>query len=44
VHQGREWVKRFDGATAIARYLEIYKQIFALETSQAGADTPLRGT
>ena len=42
VHQGREWVKRFDGPTAIARYLEIYQQIFALETSRAGAAKPLR--
>jgi glycosyltransferase involved in cell wall biosynthesis len=44
VQQGREWVQRFDGASAIDRYLEIYQRIYALETSRAGADTPLRGT
>jgi glycosyltransferase involved in cell wall biosynthesis len=34
IQSGRDWVKRFDAASAIRRYLEIYARIFALETAR----------
>ena len=42
VQSGRDWVRRFDGPTAIARYLEIYKRIFAAETVQVDLSGPIK--
>jgi glycosyltransferase involved in cell wall biosynthesis len=42
VQSGRDWVKRFDGPTAIARYLEIYKRIFAEEAVQTDVRGPVK--
>jgi glycosyltransferase involved in cell wall biosynthesis len=33
VERGNEWVKRFDAASAIARYLEIYRRILDTEST-----------
>jgi glycosyltransferase involved in cell wall biosynthesis len=43
VQRGYGWVKQFDSATAIARYLEIYQRILDVETARAAAGAPLKG-
>lgn len=43
VQRGYSWVKQFDSATAIARYLEIYQRILGVETARSAAGAPLKG-
>jgi glycosyltransferase involved in cell wall biosynthesis len=43
VQRGYGWVKQFDSATAIARYLEIYQRILDVETARSTAGAPLKG-
>jgi glycosyltransferase involved in cell wall biosynthesis len=44
VERGCDWVKRFDAASAIARYLEIYERILETETARSTAGTLLKGS
>jgi glycosyltransferase involved in cell wall biosynthesis len=39
---GGEWAKRFDGGSAIARYLEIYQKIFDAEMSRPQVEATLK--
>jgi hypothetical protein len=39
---GTEWVKRFDGGSAIGRYLEIYQKIFDAEMPRPHAEAEPR--
>jgi glycosyltransferase involved in cell wall biosynthesis len=44
VRSGCEWVKRFEAANAISRYLEIYQRILDTETARSTAGAPLKGS